>query len=187
MNHLKEREKKKNQKEQEKENHHHHPARAREVFIDRIVDNSTAYARGITRKDLAAAAEKIGASADEVNAWLAFMDEAGWIFKDCDKVNYKNFRRSLRMWHKTEERMKSERGESDAVHDRETRQFDTKTAALVKKAKSDSTLWALCRESCANCGKHGCTRGVLVPPDRQLPRPCRPEECPKFTERKDVV
>ena len=162
-------------------------ARARNGFAAEIRVDSSAEKNGISRKLLVDAAVKIGSTANEVNAWLAFMDESGWTFKDGSTVNWRNFRRSLRMWHKIEERMKSERGKSDAVHDRETRQFDTKTATLVKKAKSDSTLWALCRESCANCGEHGCRRGVLVPPDHQLPRPCRPEECPKFTERKEVV
>lgn len=189
MLHLKEREKKKNQKEQEKENQQQHRvcARARNDFAAEIHVNSSAENNGISRRLIADAALKIGSTAAEVNAWLVFMDESGWMFKDGSTVNWRNFRRSLRMWHKTEERMQSERGEAAAVHDREARQFNTKTAALVKKAKSDSTLWALCRESCANCGEHGCRRGVLIPPNHQLPRPCRPEECPKFTERKEVV
>ena len=88
----------------------------REDFVDKIVDNSAAYARGITRKALAEAAAKIGATVDEVNAWQAYMDESLWTFKDGSKVNWRNFRRSLRMWHMIEEKMRKERLEHAAVN-----------------------------------------------------------------------
>ena len=62
MKHLKEMKEKKNQKEISKEKiskeNQQQPPRMREDFVDKIVDNSAAYARGITRKALAEAARK---------------------------------------------------------------------------------------------------------------------------------
>ena len=58
MKHLKEMKEKKNQKEISKENPPPPHPRAREDFVDKIVDNSAAYPRGITRKALAEAARK---------------------------------------------------------------------------------------------------------------------------------
>ena len=188
---LKEREKKKNQKEQEKENQQPHPrARGRRVSVasaDEIESRPSAYVRGILCHDLMVAANKIGMSAAEVNAWQRYMEEVDWRFTTGTRINFLNFRRSLRMWHRTEERMMLERGESGEVREREARQLNTKTAALVRQSKNDPSFWALCRESCANCGEHGCTCGVAIPPDRQLPRPHRPEECPEFDARKEAV
>ena len=57
MKQLKEMKEKKNQKEISKENQQQ-PPRMREDFVDKIVDNSAAYPRGITRKTLAEAARK---------------------------------------------------------------------------------------------------------------------------------
>ena len=57
MKQLKETKEKKNQKERSKENQQQ-PPRMREDFVDKIVDNSAAYPRGITRKALAEAARK---------------------------------------------------------------------------------------------------------------------------------
>ena len=190
MNRLKEREKKKNQKEQERENHHHHH-RAREegVSLADIKPLQSAWIQGITPRDLKTVADKIGMTAAEVNAWQEFMEISRWRFKSGNCVNWCNFGRSLRMWHKIENRMRWERGgynDADRAQN-EKDQKKAKVAALMQRAKYDPEFWALCRETCANCGEHGCRRGVLVPPNHQLPRPCRPEECPKFTERKEAV
>ena len=57
MKQLKETKEKKNHKERSKENQQQ-PPRMREDFVDKIVDNSAAYPRGITRKALAEAARK---------------------------------------------------------------------------------------------------------------------------------
>ena len=192
MKHLKEMKEKKNQKEISKENHHHHHPRAREegIDIDAITMVPSAYNRGITQKLLKETADKIGMSAQEVNGWLNYMDECGWRFKSDNKVNYVNFRRSLRMWHKMEDKIREERIESAAVDNSSEaakRLERSKLATLGMKAKNDPSLWALCRERCALASACGCKRGVRVPPDRQLPRPHRPEECPHFTERSDVA
>ena len=192
MKHLKEMKEKKNQKEISKENQQQ-PPRMREDFVDKIVDNSAAYARGITRKTLAEAAAKIGATVDEVNAWQAYMDESLWTFKDGSKVNWRNFRRSLRMWHKVEVNMRRDRLRREAARKAWATRFDStteiakKSAEIAHQAGKDPSLWALCRERCALASACGCKRGVRVPPDRQLPRPHRPEECPHFTERNDVA
>jgi hypothetical protein len=186
---LKEREKRKNQREEERENQQPQ-LRAREgrVFVadlNEIESRPSAHVRGITRIDLKEAANKTRMSAAEVNAWQRYMEEVGWRFSTGTCINWCNFRRSLRMWHKTEDRLRSERGESAAV-ERQSIQ-DRKVAKLTLLAKRDPSIWGLCRESCANCGEHGCALGVAIPPDRQVPRPHPPQECPKFAERKEAV
>ena len=80
---LKENKEKKNQKENTQQTHRLSP----DSFVDKIVYNSTAWKRGITRKLLAEAANVIGMSADEVNAWQRFMDESGWCFTNGRPVN----------------------------------------------------------------------------------------------------
>ena len=86
MNELKENKEKKDQKENTREKQQP-PPRTREVFVDDIVHNPTAWKRGITRKLLAEAANVIGMSADEVNAWQRYMDESGWYFTNGRPVN----------------------------------------------------------------------------------------------------
>ena len=190
---LKEREKRKNQREEERENQQPQ-LRAREgrVFVadlNEIESRPSAYVRGITRIDLKEAANKIRMTAAEVNAWQRYMEEVGWRFSTGTCINWCNFRRSLRMWHKTEDRIRWERGgyaDADRAKN-EKDQKKAKVAALMQRAKYDPSFWGLCRESCANCGEHGCALGVAIPPDRQVPRPHPPQECPKFAERKEAV
>ena len=146
--------------------------------------------RGITRKDLKATANLVGMSAQEVNEWQKYMVACGWRFATGVKVNCINFRRSLRMWHMIEEKMRKERTEHAAVDIRNEaveRQEKSKLKGLAQLAKVNPSLWALCRERCENSDTCGCKRGVTIPPDRQLPRPHRPEECPHFTERMEVA
>ena len=192
MKHLKEMKEKKNQKEISKENQQQQHPRAREgeVDINAILMVPSAYNRGITRKDLKATANLVGMSAQEVNEWQKYMVACGWRFTTGVKVNCINFRRSLRMWHMIEEKMRKERMESAAVDNSSEaamRLERSKLATLGMKAKNDPSLWALCRERCENSDTCGCKCGVKVPPDRQLPRPHRPEECPHFKERNDVA
>jgi hypothetical protein len=189
---LKEAKEKKHQEKKEKKTTTTASARAREggVNVLEISNSPSAYSRGILRGDLKSAADAIGATADEVNAWLRYQDEVGWRYKSGVFINVLNYRRSLRMWHKVEERLLEERltrrgrvvGESYSA-DVRTRE---RVAALEKKALEDPAMWTLCRERCANCGAAGCECGVKVPPDRQFPRPCRPEECSRFAERGDA-
>ena len=167
---------------------------ARGEVVDKSVDKSVrledidysagAFALGIICSDLKFSAEKMGMTAEEVNAWLKYMDEVDWTFTTGDKVNYRNFRRSLRMWHKTEETIRAER--KAAIEVREGCPLPSKDLAakkmveIAEQAKTDPSMWALCRERCANACECGCRRGFRIPPDRHLPRPYTPEECPKF-------
>ena len=158
--------------------------------INAILMVPSAYNRGITRKDLKATANLVGMSAQEVNEWQKYMVACGWRFATGVKVNCINFRRSLRMWHMIEEKIREERLEHAAVDIRNEaadRQVKSKLKGLAQLAKLDPSLWALCRERCENSETCGCKRGVKVPPDRQLPRPHRPEECPHFMERIEVA
>ena len=101
MNELKENKEKKNQKENTRENQQQHQASGH-ILVENLVHNSTAWKRGITRLMLAEAATCIGMTADEVNAWQKYMDESGWTFKDGTQLNWRNYRRPLRMWHMRE-------------------------------------------------------------------------------------
>ena len=196
MKQLKEKNEKKNQKEIRKENPPPPHPRAREEGIvlvsdlNEIESRPSAYRRGILRTDLKDAANKIGMSAAEVNAWQHYMEEVAWRFTTGTRINYLNFRRSLRMWHKIEDKICEERMQNAAVDNNSEaakRLERSKLATLGMKAKNDPSLWALCRERCENSDTCGCKRGVTVPPDRQLPRPHRPEECPYFRERIEVA
>ena len=184
MNLLKENEEKRSRKE-ERENHHHH--RARELQdVDVTTYVSAAWRRGITLKDLDEAALRIGMSADEVRGWLQYMDETNWTLKEGDKVNVRNFRRSLRMWHKVngqiEERLTSRRGTSAEREDERRKEAARqKFDALKTKAAEDPKVWTLCRERCANakeCG--GCEKCHKIPPALIPPRGFPPEECVDF-------
>lgn len=196
MKQLKEKNEKKNQKEIRKENQPPPHPRAREEGIVLVSDpyeiefRPSTFAHGILRNDLMNAANKIGMSAAEVNAWQHYMEEVDWRFTTGGRINYSNFRRSLRMWHKTEEKIREERMQNAAVDNSSEaakRLEKSKLATLGIKAKNDPSLWALCRERCENSDTCGCKCGIKVPPDRQLPRPHRPEECPHFMERSDVA
>ena len=192
MKHLKEMKEKKNQKETSKENPPppHPRAREGEVDINAILMVPSAYNRGITRKDLKATANLVGMSAQEVNEWQKYMVACGWRFTTGVKVNCINFRRSLRMWHRMEDIIRAERMGRTAVDIRNEaveRQEKSKLKGLAQLAKVNPSLWALCRERCANSDTCGCKCGIKVPPDLQLPRPHRPEECPHFMERIEVA
>jgi len=185
MNQLKENKEKKNQKEETRENQQQHQPSG-QVRIEDIVRNPTAWKRGISRLSLYAAANVIGMTADEVNAWQRYMDESGWTFRNGEAVNWRNFRRPLRMWHKREEQIQEKRMRREAnrkaLVDRndKSRVLARKAAELAVKARQDAAMWALCQDRCANAEGCGCRRGVRIPPDRQVPRQCQPEECPYY-------
>ena len=192
MKHLKEKNEKKNQKEIRKENPPPPHPRAREEGIDLndIERVPTAYDRGITRWHLKQAADVIDMTADEVNEWQEYMVACDWRFASGAHVTSINFRRSLRMWHKMEDIIRAERFGQAPVEYRAAaaeKQLKNKVQGLMKIAKINPALWALCRERCENSDTCGCKCGVKIPPDRQVPRPHRPEECPHFKERNDVA
>ena len=193
MTHLKENEEKRSRKEEREKQQQQRLATPSSVCpVDNSVDNPRlsaawqhAWQRGILEADLAKCAALVGMSAAEVNDWLLYMESVDWKFSTGGKVTWRNFRRSLRMWHKIQERIdekKSRREENRRVH-REQRRDEAEQKRLAKLAAKPES-WALCIERCAfarECG--GCTRGVKVPPAHQ-PRPIPPEECEGFVRGK---
>ena len=105
MNLAKENEEKERSKGKEvKETHHHHHARASGDCLDRTLcgTGTKCWNIGITPHVLTAAAEQIGMSFAEVNDWLKYMNDVNWTFGSGAKISWRNFRRSLRMWHVVE-------------------------------------------------------------------------------------
>ena len=142
---------------------------------------SSAFTHGILFADVEKSAASIGMTADEANAWLKYMHEVDWTFTDGGKVNCRNFRRSLRMWHKTEARI-SERGESkrEAKAEQKRREAEEAEKQRLKSAAMDPGSWELCKERCAFAKEPmGCAFGMKIPPSA-FARPIPPQECPKF-------
>ena len=193
MTHLKENEEKRSRKEErEKQQQQQRLATPSSVCpVDNSVDNPQlsaawqhAWQRGILEADLAKCAALVGMSAAEVNDWLLYMESVDWKFSTGGKVTWRNFRRSLRMWHKIQERIdekKSRREENRRVH-REQRcdeEAKRKREALAANPKS----WILCQERCANyIPGQGCKCGVTIPPAHQAHQ-IPPEECEGFVPR----
>jgi hypothetical protein len=185
MNELKEKNERKNQRKTRKENQQQQP-RAREVKQVAVEFNPNAWDRGITCTALKETAEKMGMPIEEVNDWQRYMDITGWVFGSGSRVHGGNFRRSLRMWHKVAERIKKEEGEGSGIRpnaaDLAEKQRHDKVVELIRKARTDASLWALCKERCWNVNKNGvgCCCGVEIPPDRDPERPLPPEQCYMF-------
>ena len=192
MNELKEKNERKNQRKTRKENQQQQPRAREEVKASDIESRPSAHVRGITRKDLAEAANIIHMPASEVNEWQHYMRECGWRFKTGACVNWLNFRRSLRMWHKVEEQIRIEDREIGGIRpnaaDLAEKQRHDKVDELIRKARTDASLWALCKERCWNANKNGigCLCGIEIPPDRDPERPIPPEQCYSFLSRKVV-
>jgi hypothetical protein len=187
MNQLKEKNKKKKQKELRKENQQPPQPRAREIDIEAIDYVPNAWLRGITRADLKKTAERIGMSAYEVNEWQKYMQICGWRFATCEHVNYINFRRSLRMWHKIEEQIREERlKRGETYHDQceaiAEVNHKRKVQAVIIQSRVRPQMWALCKERCINVSDDGCgcLYGVKIPPDKHPDNPYPPEKCPHF-------
>ena len=98
---------------------------------------------------------------------------------------WRNFRRSLRMWHEVEVRSNArcqrrapsaERAEvlrKAADAERQRKMFED-------AAKPES--WALCRERCAFAEACGCAKKHTIPPQLR-PHQIPPEECPDFVKK----
>lgn len=187
MNWLKEKKKRKKQSKEVKENPPPQPRAREEIDIDAIDFLPSAMERGISRKELKKTAEKIGMPIIEVNAWLKYMDMTDWRFATCEQVNGQNFRRSLRMWHKVEERIREERARRGETGDEKSSvqaevNRSRRIEALVNEAKVTPEMWELCKERCVNVTDDGCgcVCGIKIPPDRRPDNPYPPENCPKF-------
>ena len=140
-----------------------------------------AWERGIIRQDLMQAAVKIGMTDAELEAWLKYMSEVDWTFTDGGKVNCRNFRRSLRMWHKTEARISERVGSRrEAKAEQKRREAEEAEKQRLKSAAMDPGAWELCKERCAFAKEPmGCAFGMKIPPSA-FARPIPPQECPKF-------
>lgn len=135
---------------------------------------------GISYKAVVQTSHKLGAPIPEVEAWLQFLDETGWVLSRGDAINGRNFRRSLRMWHIRETEMRNERALKSADKSALAKAAEQeRLKAAASKAANDSGAWVLCNERCAKASGCGCTCGFRVPPSAWT-RPIPPEECPKF-------
>ncbi len=190
MSTLKENEEKRSRKE-ERENQQQQQRLATPSLVchvDKSVDNRRAnllhqaWERGILVSDLHAAAERIGMSAAEVGDWLEYMDDNGWTLRDGVRVNGRNFRRPLRMWHKIEERIKARRERRDTSAEREAEKRKAAEVERMRKMYEDSkkpASWTLCNERCAFAEVCGCAKKHLIPPQlRSYPIP--PQDCDGF-------
>ena len=193
MNRTEKREAKERSKEREEKKHDDdNPAGA---DLDRTLcgTGTKCWNIGITPHVLTAAAEQIGMSFAEVNDWLKYMNDVNWTFGSGAKISWRNFRRSLRMWHVVENHKRyrhktstgNQRGKIDQL-----REDGLKRQRLAAQSRRESEsvkpeAWELCRERCAmynggdeaRCGF--CRAGYRTPPQLRE-RPCPPEECARF-------
>ena len=179
MNRLKEKREERT-REESKENQQQQP-RVREASLFGGHDiMQHAWQRGITAKDLEEARQRLGAKAEDVTAWLKYMDEVGWRFANGKPVNGMNFLRPFRMWVKVEVRLADERGygRGRARPGPKVESAAERTARLMKIA-ADPKAWELCAERCMHFADGRCLCGVAVPPMHQ-PHPHPPEECARF-------
>lgn len=196
MNELKENEEKRSRKKERENQQQQRLATPSPVCpVDKSVDNNrlanllhNAWKRGITRNDLADAAESIGMSAAEVTEWLEYMETIGWRMSNGHPVNGCNFRRPLRMWHKIEERIKARRERRGGSAEREAEKRKAAEVERMRKMYEDSkkpASWTLCNERCAFAEACGCAKKHLIPPQlRSYPIP--PQDCDGF-EPKEVA
>ena len=135
--------------------------------------------------DVVAASMRIkGMTTDEVKAWIGYMDEVGYLFATGQQVNRRNFRRSLRMWHKKNEEMAGTRHMANRFgglgqNIEEMERIKAKIAAdKHAKAMAADDAWILCKERCAEFNADGCIqcKHWSVPPQLRE-RPIPPEEC----------
>ena len=175
-------------KEKDKENSSTAPARARErmkQLFDSLPDSLGFYpalwTHGILTRDVFDAALNIGMSPEEVIGWLKYMQEVGYVFKDGTPISLNTFRRSLRMWHKTEERLVANSPRRSMAEERranEERLKELKRKSVENEAKRIES-WELCIERCARFTEGKCKCGVKIPPALWNP-PRPPEECSRF-------
>ena len=161
---------------------------------DRKFAYSGAWQRGITKCDINEAADKIGMPPEEVEEWVKYMTQVGWQFSTGKPINGRNFRRSLRMWHRMEpivrasyERIakrRSSRSAEKAVIEEQMREKQAKQAEASRaEAAKKRENWELCEERCALYHPvYGCCGQIPCPPALAA-RPHPPEECPKFVRK----
>ena len=137
------------------------------------------------------AALDIRMSIEEANDWVDFMDETGWYLPKGEEVDSKNFRRSLRMWHKSVAKIEAQkeailrRSRRKLVNEVDYDALAKERAEKIRETKAtDPAEWELCRERCTNCLECGGCPSFRIPPQLRE-RPIPPEECPGFSRRAD--
>ena len=180
MSELKENEEKRSRKE-DREKQQQQRARELNATLE-ILPLPSAFERGITRRDLVNAAVLNEMSAAEVMDWQRYMESVGWRLKDGVCVSWRNFRRSLRMWHKKQieiDARKDRRGGS-AEREAEKRKAAEKAKEAERvKAAAKPGAWQLCRERCRyglTCGACGAAPRYTIPPQLRE-HPIAPEDC----------
>ena len=131
---------------------------------------------------VAAAAHIRGMTRDEAIDWIDYMDEVGYVFSTGQPINCRNFRRSLRMWHKTAVRIAADSPRKSREEER--REAEARLEAAKRKRVESAALkpeaWELCHERCANWRVGGgCACEKAIPPNLQNP-PRPPEDCDRF-------
>ena len=171
---------------EKEENHHHHQR------LIRAGTSDVCYGKIKMQKIYEAALDN-RMPLEEANDWVDFMDETGWYLPKGEEVNAKNFRRSLRMWHKSVAKIEAQKAAilrrsrrnhvSEVDYDAQAKERANKIRET--KAK-DPAEWELCRERCTNCLECGGCPSFRIPPQLRE-RPIPPEECPGFARRADYV
>ena len=160
------------------------PPRAREALFGDLDCVQHAWQHGILTKDLEKARQKIGASVEDINAWLKYMDMVDWKFPTGNEVNWNNFRQSLRMWVKYERYHPEWRGDKRGRGRAEPkREGEAEKRERLAKIAADPKSWTLCEERCEHWRGRRCSRGVTVPPMHN-PHPHPPEECPRYAAKR---
>jgi len=175
-------------------------AAASPYLVDNEVMRRLTKSTGLFVADVVAAAQHVrDMTRVEAISWINYMDEVDYRFSDGDRVNRRNFRRSLRMWHMMQKRIeahenhcrenrfgKSVAADIQCVAERNAERILREKERFNKAFFRTERAWSLCAERCANCEGVGCAAGVQTPPaHRDEPYP--PEDCPKFVERKEVA
>ena len=98
---------------------------------------------------------------------------------------WRNFRRSLRMWHEVEVRINArcQRRTTSAERAEELRRAaDAERLKKMCEEAKKPDAWALCRERCAFAEACGCAKKHTIPPQLR-PHLIPPEECADFAAR----
>ncbi len=136
-------------------------------------------------------ADRVGLTASQRVAWLAYMQKVDWSYIDGDQVCEKNCMRSMRMWQKYDKLLAKEQGPrfttnmcngKASLNDYEAQK--QRDAAKRKALAADAANWELCAERCSCYCKSKCACGCAIPPQLRE-RPIAPEECAGF-QRKTV-
>ena len=158
---------------EEKENQYtKQSARAREFEIPSLAE-CTAYCQTLSPNDTVLARE-----------FHDFYSASGWKFRNGVRVN--DWKAAMRTWVRRQkrelERPSGSPKEREALANRQKQEAQRQRARLVTGA--DPVNWGLCAERCGNYVGERCVKGAKWPPHMN-DWPIPPEQCRKFTPRKE--